>query len=118
MITSIRITFMILLVASSAMANAKYEQVNTTDFVTRADAYQGRLVAVTGEIRVVNADGKSLRLFDTGSRVLIDVELSQLNKAQRNALIRNPVRYVSVYGKADLRNGRLFIDAHKVVAGR
>jgi len=39
-----------------------------------------------------------------------------LKKAQRNSLMLSPVRKISVYGKTELRNGKLSIDAHKVVA--
>ena len=105
----------IFLLAGTAAANAGYERIDTTDFVNRADIYQGRLVTVTAEVLAINADGKSIRLFDTESKALIDVNLRQLDKAERRALILKPVRRVSVYGRAKMKDGRLIIEAHRAV---
>ena len=106
----------VVLLAGSAFANARYERIDTTDFANRADTFQGRLVSVTAEVYAINADGKSIRLFDTESKALIDVTLTQLSKAERRALILNPVRRVSVYGRATVNNGKLIIEAHRAVA--
>ena len=113
--TALRLTLAILLLAGLAAANNTYEQVNTADFLHRSDAYEGRLVAINGEICAVNADGKSLRLFDPGTKGLIDVDLSYLNKAQRRSVMLNRVRRVSVYGRAQLIDGKLFIRAHQLI---
>ena len=113
--TAIRLTLAILLLAGLTAANTKYERIDSSDFVTRGDAYQGRLVAVTGEVCAVNADGKSVRLFDPDTRALIDVTLNQMNRSQRRSLMLNPVRHVSVYGRAEVINGRVFIEAHQVI---
>jgi hypothetical protein len=113
--TAIRLTLAILLLAGLAAANSTYEQVNTTDFLHRSDAYQGRLVAVTGQVCAVNADGKSLRLFDAGTKGLIDVDLSQLSKSQRRSVMNSPIREVSVYGRAELIDGKLVVRAHQLV---
>jgi hypothetical protein len=105
----------VFLLAGTAAAHARYERIDTTDFAKRADIYQGRLVTVTAEVFAINADGKSIRLFDHESRALIDVDLTQLNKAERRALILNPVRRVSVYGRAAVKDGKLIIEADRAV---
>jgi hypothetical protein len=106
----------VLFLAVVVTASDAYEPIDTTNFANRADAYQGRLVEVSGEVIAVNADGKSIQIFDTNTKALIEVRLLKLKKAQRNALMLNPVRNVSVYGKTEVRNGKLSIEAHKVVA--
>lgn len=114
--TTLRLTLAILLLAGVTAASVEYRPIDTTDFANRAATYQGQLVAVTGEICAVNADGKSVRLFDANSKALIDVSIDHLQRSQRRALMLGPVRRVSVYGKAEVHNGKLSIDAHKVVA--
>ncbi len=111
----IRLILTVLILAVVAVANDAYEPIDTTNFVNRTDAYQGRLVAVSGAVVAVNADRKSIQIFDTNTKALIKVNLLKLTKAQRNALMLSPVRKVSVYGKTEVRNGKLSIDAHKVV---
>ena len=113
--TTLRLTLAILLLAGVTAASVEYQPIDTTDFANRAATYQGQLVAVTGEICAVNADGKSVRLFDANSKALIDVSIGHLQRSQRRALIMGPVRRVSVYGKAEVQNGKLSIDAHRVV---
>jgi hypothetical protein len=110
----IRLTLAVFLLAGLAAAHEGYEAIDTTNFVNRADSYQGRLVAVTGKVCAVSADGKSIQLFDGQSKALIDVNLSQLKRAERRTLMLSPVRQVAVYGRADMRNGKLVIDAHQV----
>ena len=112
----IRLILTVLILAAVAVASDEYEPIDTTNFAHRADAYQGRLVAVSGSVVAVNADRKSIQIFDTNTKALLEVSLLKLTKTQRNALILNPVRKVSVYGKTEVRNGKLSIDAHKVVA--
>ena len=112
----IRLILTVLILAVVAVASDEYEAIDTTNFANRADAYQGRLVAVSGSVVAVNADRKSIQIFDTNTKALLEVSLLKLTKAQRNALILNPVRRVSVYGKTEVKNGKLSIDAHKVVA--
>ena len=113
--TTVRLTFAILLLAVVASASVEYQPIDTTDFANRAATYQGQLVAVTGQVCAVNADGRSVQLFDANSKALIDVSLSHLQRSQRRALILGGVRRVSVYGRAEVQNGKLSIDAHKVV---
>jgi hypothetical protein len=112
----IRLTLTVLIFTAIAVANDSYETIDTTNFANRADSYQGRLVAVSGAVVAINADGKSIQIFDANTQALIEVRLLNLKKAQRNALVLSPVRKISVYGKTEIRNGKLSIDAHKVVA--
>ena len=111
----IRLTLTILVLAVVAVAHDAYEPIDTTNFADRGGTYQGRLVAVSGAVVSVNADGKSIQLFDEHTKALLDVSLLKLTKAQRNALMLNPVRNISVYGKAQIRTGKLSIEAHKVI---
>ena len=106
---------LVFLLAGMAAARTRYERIDTSNFVNRADIYEGRLVTVTAEVFAINADGKSIRLFDTDSKALIDVKLTRLNKAQRRSLMLNPVRRISVYGRATVKDGKLIIDAHRAV---
>ena len=62
----------------------------------------------------INADGKSIELFDSASRTRIDVRLTQLRKADRLALLSSDVRRVSVSGRASIVAGRLTIDARTI----
>lgn len=52
----IRLILTVLILAVVAVASDKYEPIDTTNFANRADAYQGRLVAVSGSVVAVNAD--------------------------------------------------------------
>jgi len=113
--TTLRLTFTILLMAGLVSASAHYNQVDTTNFATRAATYEGQLVAVTGKVCAVNADGKGVRLFDSETKALIEVDLSQLGRSQRRTLMLSGVHQISVYGKAEMKNGKLIIDAHRVV---
>ncbi len=111
----IRLTLTVLILTVVVVANDAYEPIDTTNFANRADSYQGRLVAVSGAVVAINADRKSIEIFDSNTKALIEVRLLTLTKAQRNALMLNAVRKVSVYGKTEVKNGKLSIDAHKVV---
>ena len=110
----LRITLAVLMLAGLANASVNYQPIDTTNFASRAAAYEGQLVAVSGQICAVNADGKSFRLFDKDSKALIDVSLSHLPKSQRRELMMSGVLRLAVYGKAEVRDGKLIIDAHKV----
>ena len=111
----IRLTLTVLILTVVIVANDAYEPIDTTNFANRTDSYQGRLVAVSGSVVAINADRKSIEIFDSNTKALIEVRLLTLTKGQRNALMLNAVRKVSVYGKTEVRNGKLSIDAHKVV---
>jgi len=109
-------TLSILLLAGLAAAHGRYEPIKTAEFVAHPESFDGRLVEVTADIIAISADGKSLELFDSQSRMSITVKLTQLSKSQRSALIHSPARRLLVYGQATVIGRRLVIDAHKVEA--
>ena len=112
----IRLTLSIFLLAGFAAAHGRYERIDTTDFINHPSDYHGRLVEVTADVIAISADAKSLQLFDSRSRMMITVALTQLQKSQRIALMNRPVRHLLVYGQAMVIDGRLNIDAHRVQA--
>jgi len=103
------------LVVPVAAGHDGYEVLETRDF-RQPEACEGRLVEVTAEVVSVSVDAKTLRLYDAQSKALIGVSLTQLLMEERRALILNPVNRLSVYGRAEVKNGRLMIDAHRVEA--
>ena len=114
---AIQLTLSIFLLAGWAAAHGTYEAIDTTDFAARPGTYEGRLVKVKADVIAIGADSKSLQLFDSQSRMMIGVKLTQLSKAQRRALMLNPVRHLVVYGQVTVNGGgRLVIDAHRVEA--
>ena len=113
--TTLRLTFAILMLAGLVTARAHYQRVDTTNFATRGAVYEGQLIAVTGRVCAVNADGKGVRLFDSETKALIEVDLNQLQRSQRRSLMLNPIHQISVYGRAEVKNGKLIIDAHRVI---
>jgi hypothetical protein len=112
----VQLTLPILLFAGLAAAHGRYEPIKTADFAAHPEMYEGRLVEVRADIIAISADRKSLELFDSQSRMMITVKLTQLTKSQRSALIHSPARRVLVYGQATVVGRRLVIDAHKVEA--
>jgi len=112
----IQLTLSIFLLAGAAAAHGTYEAIDTTDFVAHPETYEGRLVEVRANVIAIGADSRSLQLFHGKSRMIIEVKLTQLSKAQRGALMRNPVRQVLVYGQVTVSGGRLVINAHEVEA--
>ena len=80
--TTLRLTFAILLLAVVASAAVEYQPIDTTDFANRAATYEGQLVAVTGQVCAVNADGKSVRP-STEQKALIDVSISHFGSQRR-----------------------------------
>jgi hypothetical protein len=75
---------------------------------------KGRTVEVQARVVAINADGQSLELYDSPSRTRISVQLAQLPKAERKALIRSDVREVLVRGQVSMVAGRLTIHAESV----
>lgn len=114
--TTLRLTLAILLLTGFANASVHYQQIDTTNFANNAAVFEGRLVAVTGRVCTVNADGKSVRLFDEESKALIEVSLVQMKRSQRRELMMTGVKQVAVYGKAEVKNGKLIINAHSITA--
>src|SRR4051812_27238951 len=74
----------------------------------------GRTVEVQARVIAINADGQSLELYDSPSRTRISVQLAQLSKAERKALIRSDVREVLVRGQVSMVAGRMTIHAESV----
>jgi hypothetical protein len=109
-------TLSIFLLAGFATAHGRYEHIDTTDFINHPSDYHGRLVEVTADVIAISADGKSLQLFDSRSRMMITVTLTQIQKSQRRALMNSPVRRLVVYGQVMVIGDRRIIDAHRVAA--
>ena len=76
--------------------------------------FAGRTVEVQARVVAINADGQSLELYDSPSRTRISVQLAQLSKAERKALIRSDVREVLVRGQVSIIAGRMTIHAESV----
>ena len=110
-----RLTLSFLIVISLAgLTMAHDERLNIADFASNPDAFAGRTVEVQARIVAINADGQSLELYDSPSRTRISVQLAQLSKAERKALIRSDVREVLVRGQVSMVAGRLTIHAESV----
>ena len=92
-----------------------YVQVDAAQLLQRPAAYRGRRVALTAAIVSVNARRHSLELYDQRTRALIGVSLADLPKAQRRQLVAEPVYHVTVYGLAEMQEGRLVLKAEQVM---
>jgi len=113
--STFRLTLSFLIVISLAgLTMAHDERLNIADFASNPDAFAGRTVEVQARIVAINADGQSLELYDSPSRTRISVQLAQLSKAERKALIRSDVREVLVRGQVSMVAGRLTIHAESV----
>ena len=114
---TLRLTLSFLIVISFAgltMARGADERLKIADFVSDPDAYAGRTVEIEARVVAINADGKSLELFDSPSRTRISVQLAQLPETERKALICSDVREVLVRGRVSMVAGRLTIHAEKI----
>jgi hypothetical protein len=114
--TTIRATIFLSIMsfAGLTMASVPGDRVNLADFATHPEALAGRTLEVTANVIAINADGRSLEMFDSKSRTRIAVRLTQLPKSQRMALICSDVRRLMVSGRASVVAGRLTIDAESV----
>src|SRR5262245_2552591 len=106
--------FAVIAVAQGREVNKDYTQVDLMNFVNRPSDYLGRRVAITAEVISVSADYRAIDVFDSRSKALIGVSLSQLSRQMRQALVNEPVRRVSVYGRVEMKRGRAVIKAEKV----
>jgi len=97
-----------------AAADVRYDKINIADFCNNPAAFDGRSIEVSGRVIAINAQSKSLELFDSQSKTVVVVRLSQLPKSERVALINNDVRRVGVSGRARMVGERLVIDAEKI----
>ena len=112
-----RLTLSLLIVVSFAgltMARGADERLKIADFASGPDGFAGRTVEVEARVIAINADGQSLELYDSPSRTRISVQLAQLSKTERKALICSDVREVLVRGRASVVAGRLTIHAERV----
>ncbi len=92
-----------------------YVQVDAAELLQRPAAYRGRRITLTAEVVSVNARSHSLNLYDQRTRALIGVSLAELPKTQRRQLIAEPVYHVTVYGVAEMQEGRLVLKAEQVM---
>ena len=100
--------------AGLTMAHDADERLKIADFASDPDAFAGRTVEVEARVVAINADGQSLELFDSPSHTRISVQLAQLTRIERKALIRSNVREVLVRGRVSIVAGRLTIHAQSV----
>jgi len=112
-----RLTFCFLIITCFApftMASGVSDRVDLTEFAKHPEAFAGRVIEVRAPVIAINADGKSLELFDSQSRLQIAVRLTQLRKSERLALMSSDVRTIVVSGRASVVAGRLTIDAQNI----
>ena len=110
-----RLTLSFLIVICFAgLTMAHDERLNIADYASDPDRFAGRTVELQARVVAINADGQSLELYDSPSRTRISVQLAQLPKAERKALIRSDVREVLVRGQVSMVAGRLTIHAESV----
>ena len=100
--------------AGTAAADVRNDKINIADFCNNPEAFDGRFIEVRARVIAINAESKSLELFDSESKTMIVVKLSQLPKSERSSLINNNVRRVGVAGRARMVAGRLMIDAERI----
>ena len=110
------LTVSLLTLTGLAMAHGHHNQIDRAYFNVRPEDFDGRVVEISAQVIAINADSKSMELFDSDSRTLIQVRLTQLPKAERTALMRSNVRRVSVSGRASMVDGRLTINAQRITA--
>ena len=112
-----RLTLSFLIVicfAALTMASGAAERLKIADFAGNPDAFTGRIVEVEARVVAINADGQSLELFDSASYMRVSVQLAELPKTERKALIRSCVREVLVRGRISMVGGRVTIHAESV----
>src|SRR5215468_4532289 len=112
-----QLTFSFLIIASfaaSTIASGGSKRVDLAEFARHPEAFAGRTIEVSAQVIAINADGKSLELFDSQSRTQIEVSLTQLRKTDRMILMRSDVRRIVVAGRASVVSGRLTIVADSI----
>lgn len=95
---------------------ADYVTYSINDVISFPADAQGKLIRVTAEVVSVDAGRQLIRLYDLRTRQMLAVSIAGLPRTSRHSLINNPVMRASVLGRAELRDGHMIIDAHKVVA--
>ena len=116
----LRLTLSFLIVISLAGLTMAHdaERLKIADLASDPDGFAGRTVEVKARVGAINADGQSIELFDSLSYTRISVQLAQLPKTEREALIRSDVREVLVRGRLSVVAGRLTIQAESVEWGK
>ena len=117
MFSTFRLTLSFLIVtcfAGLTMARGANERLKIADFASNPDSFAGRTVEVEARVVAINADGQSLELYDSPSHTRISVQLAQLPRTERMALIQSDVREVLVRGRVSVVAGRLTIHAESV----
>jgi len=97
-----------------ATAATTNDEINVVELRNHPELFDGRAVEITGRVIAINADSKSLELFDSESKTTLRVRLEGLTRAQRDLLISSDVRRIRVVGRASKSRNRLVIDAEKV----
>jgi hypothetical protein len=100
--------------AGLAAANTTNDEINVVELRNHPELFDGRPVEITGRVIAINADSKSLELFDSESKTTLRVRLEGLARAQRDLLISSDVRRIRVVGRASMSRNRLVIAAEKV----
>ena len=96
-------------------AYGRDDRIDLAEFNTHPETFDGRMVEVSAQVIAISADSKSMELFDSASSTMIQVNLKQLPKAERSALMLSSVRRVAVSGRASTVAGRMVIEAQKIV---
>ena len=112
-----KLTLSFLIVISFAgltMAHGADERLTIADLASDPERFAGRSVEVEARVVAISADGQSLELFDSPTYTRISVQLAQLPRAERKALIRSDVREALVRGRVSMVAGRLTIHAESV----
>ena len=101
--------------AGVTLAGGVNERLDIAQLRRDPEAFAGRIVEVQARVIAINADGRSLVLFDSPSHTRVSVELAQLPETDRVALMSTDVRQVVVRGRAAIVEGRLTIQAQSVL---
>ena len=113
---SLTLSFVMLIgFAGVALAGGVNERLDIAQLRRDPEAFAGRIVEVQARVIAINADGRSLVLFDSPSHTRVSVELAQLPETDRTALLSTDVRQVVVRGRASIVEGRLTIQAQSVL---
>ena len=115
---SLRLTLSFVLLmgfAGVTLAGGVIERLDIAELRRDPDAFAGRVVEVQARVIAINADGRSLVLFDSPSHTRVAVEWAQLPETERIALMSTDVRQVVVRGRASIVEGRLTIQAQSVL---
>lgn len=115
-----RLTLSFLIVicfAGLTFAHGTDERLKVADFASDPESFAGRTVEVQARVVAINADGRSLELFDAPSHTRIAVQLAELSNTERQALMCSNVREVLVRGRVSMVAGRMTIQAESVQWG-